>query len=440
MSALIDALKTALEKDPDNPELRFHLCEAFVKVGRWQDALDQCGWLLARKPDDLPTLKLAAEAARSVGDDTRADAYLRLYGALSGTEEPERESDPVPSTREPGPYATAPRPLEPDLSNQDSSTAQEPSHDPDEEEGIKLKAIDGGLAEPFWEEETETITLADVAGMEHVKKRLNLAFLAPMRNPEMTKLYGKSLRGGLLLYGPPGCGKTYIARATAGELRARFIHVGISDVLDMYIGESERNLHQIFENARRKAPCVLFFDEIDALGRKRSLMRESAARGIVNQLLAELDSANQPNHGVFVLAATNHPWDVDTALRRPGRFDRMLLVLPPDRDARLAIIQRQLENRPLEKFDFTWLVEKTEGFSGADIVHLCESMAEQAMEDSILSGEARPIRKSDGKKALKEVKATTRPWFETARNFALFANEGGLYDDLIDYLRAKKIM
>src|SRR5438477_10971954 len=126
--------------------------------------------------------------------------------------------------------------------------------------------------------------------MEYVKRRLDIAFLGPMRNPDLRKAYGKSLRGGLLLYGPPGCGKTYIARATAGELGARFLSVGLSDVLDMWLGNSERNLHEIFETARRNRPCVLFFDEIDALGRKRSLMREGGARTVVNQLLADMDS------------------------------------------------------------------------------------------------------------------------------------------------------
>ncbi len=106
--------------------------------------------------------------------------------------------------------------------------------------------------------------------MEEVKKRLNLTFLAPLKNPEIRRMYAKSLRGGMMLYGPPGCGKTFIARALAGELGATFFSVGLSDVLDMWLGESERKLHEIFEAARRKAPAVLFFDEIDALGQKRS--------------------------------------------------------------------------------------------------------------------------------------------------------------------------
>ena len=182
-------------------------------------------------------------------------------------------------------------------------------------------------AAPF-DVERSTVRLDDVGGMVEVKRRLEAAFLAPMRNPELRKLYGKKMHGGLLLYGPPGCGKTFIARAVAGELGAQFLGVSIHDVLEMWIGSSERNLHGLFDLARRSAPCVLFIDEVDAIGRRRSQL-QGAMRTVVNQLLAEMDGQGE-NDGVYVLGATNHPWDVDPALRRPGRFDRMLLVLPPD--------------------------------------------------------------------------------------------------------------
>jgi SpoVK/Ycf46/Vps4 family AAA+-type ATPase len=203
----------------------------------------------------------------------------------------------------------------------------------------------------------------------------------------------------------------------------------------MYIGQSERNLHEVFAQARRSAPCVLFLDEVDALGQKRSQLRNSAARGIVNQLLAEMDSVAANNEGLFVLGATNQPWDVDAALRRPGRFDRTVLVLPPDPPARAAILRYHLRARPVEKIEIAALVAATGGFSGADLAHLCETAAERALIDSARSGVVRMIGMPDFEAALREVRPSTGPWFSSARGVAMFANEGGAYDELIAYFR-----
>jgi SpoVK/Ycf46/Vps4 family AAA+-type ATPase len=276
--------------------------------------------------------------------------------------------------------------------------------------------------------------------MEQVKKRLEIAFLAPMRNPELSRMYHKSLKGGLLLYGPPGCGKTFIARAVAGELGAAFISVTLADVLDMYIGNSERNLSEVFATARRNSPCVLFFDEIDAIGQKRSQLRNNAARGVVNQFLTELDGVDAANEGVFVLAATNAPWDVDVALRRPGRLDRTLLVVPPDQAAREAILRHHLKDRPVSNIKLASVAKKTEGYSGADLAHVCESAAEIALMDSVGTGTMRLIGMADLEAAVAEVRPSVGAWLESARNVAMFANESGAYDDLAAYLRKRRML
>lgn len=192
------------------------------------------------------------------------------------------------------------------------------------------------------------------------------------------------------------------------EMGARFIEVGIPDVLDMYIGKSEKNLHELFQLARRSSPCVLFLDEVDALGQKRSQQRNSAARGVVNALLAEMDNVASDNEGLFVLGATNQPWDMDAALRRPGRFDRTVLVLPPDAAARSAILTYHLRNRPLANIELAKLVAATDRFSGADLAHLCETAAEKALIDSARSGEVRMIGMPDFEAALREVRPSTR--------------------------------
>ncbi len=418
-SSIIDAIATAVAGSPDNIPLRVHLATLLLQADQFSEALEHCTIVLARQPDTLEALDVAARSALALGDQSRSDAYRRLHTALTG-------SEGAPPTSPTQPIRPIPEEVGSSMINDDGELVP-----------VQADSVNDGT---FVDAETPSITLADVGGMEEVKRRLNLAFLAPLRNPAMMKMYGKSVRGGLLMYGPPGCGKTYIARATAGELGARFLSVGLSDVLDMWLGQSEKNIHEIFELARRHSPCVLFLDEIDALGRKRSLMRNSAGSNAVNQLLAEMDGVRDNNDGVFVLAATNHPWDVDVALRRPGRLDRMLLVLPPDRPARETIIQYHLRQRPVERVDAAWIAAQTEDFSGADLAYLCEAAVELAMEDSLSTGIARPIGQHDFKNALKEVRPSVRAWFETARNHAMFANDGGIYDDLLKYMRARRLV
>lgn len=299
---------------------------------------------------------------------------------------------------------------------------------------------DNPSAPTDWEVERAGVRLADVGGMTEVKNRLEASFLAPMRNPELRRLYGKSLRGGLLLYGPPGTGKTFIARAVAGEMGAGFLSVTISDILDPYIGNSEANLHNIFQQARRHAPCVLFLDELDAIGIKRSLARNSSMRSTVNQLLEELDGVSSDNDGVYLLAATNAPWDIDPALRRPGRLDRTLLVLPPDEPARAAILHTHLRERPVEGIDLQALARATEGLTGADLSHVCDSAAENALMDSVRTGRPRLMNMKDMYAALKEVRPSSGPWFETARAVVEYADVSGEYAELREWMKRHRML
>jgi SpoVK/Ycf46/Vps4 family AAA+-type ATPase len=264
---------------------------------------------------------------------------------------------------------------------------------------------------------------------------LERSFLGPLRNPELHRKFGKRIGGGLILYGPPGCGKTLFARALAGELGARLVAIGLDDVLDMWFGESERRLHELFEEARKDAPTVLFLDEVDALGQRRSQLKGAAGRTLVNQLLAELDGLQNRNEGVYVLAATNHPWDLDPALRRPGRFDRLVFVAPPDEPARAAILALKLRDRLCAPtLDLARLARATDGMSGADLDAIVERATEFAIEAS-QAGPERPIDDATLARALREVRPSTRAWFDLARNYVLYANVGGVYEDLHAYLR-----
>ena len=286
--------------------------------------------------------------------------------------------------------------------------------------------------------EKPKIRFEDVGGMKRVKEEISLKIIQPMKNPDLYKAFGKKIGGGILLYGPPGCGKTFIAKATAGEIAAKFINIGLHDILDMWVGNSEKNLHEIFELARKNAPCVLFFDEVDAIGASRSDLRQSAMRHVINQFLAELDGVESDNDGVLILAATNAPWSVDPAFRRPGRFDRIIFVEPPDNVAREEILRSILKDKPAESIDFKKVADQLNDFSGADIKALVDIAVEDKLRDSMASGSLQPIATKDLLKAAKSHRPTTLEWFGSARNYALYANESGLYDEILRYLKIKK--
>jgi SpoVK/Ycf46/Vps4 family AAA+-type ATPase len=231
-----------------------------------------------------------------------------------------------------------------------------------------------------------------------------------------------------------------LARALAGELSAGFVRVPVGSLYGYGAAQANHVLVELFALARRSAPCVMFFDELDALGQKRADLKFNPWRPLANALQEELDGVAEENAGVFFLGATNHPWDLDSAIRRPGRFDRMLLVLPPDAKAREVILRTNLEERPIAGIDLRALVKRTEGYSGADLVHLCKSGAENALVRSAETGEVSPITMNDLTVALGEMKPSTTSWFEEARNVVLFANEGGTYDDLRTYMTRRKLL
>jgi SpoVK/Ycf46/Vps4 family AAA+-type ATPase len=381
---LLAGLRAAVEAVPDNLALRLHVASLLLEAGRPAESLEHSSAVLALVPGQ-------PEAARLV----------------------ERATSALPDTPFPVP---APSP----------AAAAEPRH-----RGASMDQwVLGEVEEP-------RTTLADVGGMPAIKRWLATAFLSSLRDPKMRRLFGRSLRGGLLMYGPSGCGKTFLARALAGELEAGFLRIDLGHVVDMWLGYSRRSIHEIFETARASAPCLLYLDQLDAIGPRRAGRRHSIGRGVVDQLVAELYSASEEHEGVFVVAATEHPWDVDSLLRRPGRLDHRLLVLPPDREAREAIIRSVLAGRPLAgDLDLGALAARTGTYSAADLAQLCESAAAAALEASIVSNSSRPITLADFNRGLHEIRPSTPAWFELARDYARFAAEPGSYDDLVSYLRA----
>jgi len=429
-------VRRAVEQSPENAPLRRHLGDLLATAERYEEALSEYLAALAQEPSAELQIAVAecflqlgrfGEAAVVIEhvlerDATSVRARLLHCRLLLNEGDIERARDEYRRA-----VALDPAAIDPDLGDllaaPDTPAAEErPGHTDDE-------------AMPASEGERAGITFEDVGGMEEVKEQVRLKIVHPLMHPELYAAFGKQAGGGILLYGPPGCGKTHLARATAGEMGSDFIAVGIDDVLDMYLGEAEQKLHLWFEQARRSAPCVLFFDEIDALGARRGDMRGSAGRQVINQFLAELDGIKSDNEGVLVLGATNAPWHVDDAFRRPGRFDRVIFVPPPDRPARAEILRLHLRRRPQERLDVDEIAARTDDFSGADLQAVVDEAVEARLAESLRDGVPRPLRTKDLRAAARKRRPTTAEWFATARNYVLHANQGGSYDEIAAYLR-----
>lgn len=442
----IQQLREALKSAPDNLPLRKLLGNALMKHNRYEEAEAEYKAALRLSADDTDLKVGLADAFRA---QQKTGSGLVLIEELVETPTPPAkawlvyarlllQSQQAEAAKEAYENAVAINENLRDAYLESEINMQ--MKDKFEPERIKLKT--GGTQE---EEQDKNIdierpdtTFEDVGGMEQVKEEVRMKILHPLKHPEIYQAYGKKIGGGILLYGPPGCGKTHLARATAGEVGSNFLAVGISDILDMYIGQSERNLHAIFQKARSLKPCVLFFDEVDALGASRSDMRHSAGRNVINQFLAELDGVEYDNEGVLVLAATNAPWHLDSAFRRPGRFDRIIFVPPPDAAAREAILKLKLKGKPMSELNYSKLIKKTGEFSGADLEAVIDRAIEGKLEEAIRTGTPQPLQTRDLEQAIKLHRATTKEWFSTAKNYALFANEAGIYDEILDYLKIKK--
>jgi len=419
---LLASLARALEREPRNGELWLHYARLLEQAGRRDDGL-----AALRTAAELPDTRLAAlrelvprlrerhllaeallrcEAALAAGEDPALRAELRLIEAARAAAGEARPTDEAPApVREPALRETAPAASDADWAKQ----------------------FDWGDLH---------ITLKDVEGLDEVKRQIRLRILAPFRDPTVFDAFGRSSGGGLLLYGPPGCGKTFLARATAGELGARFVAVSIHDVLDKYWGESEKLVHNLFELARRSAPTVLFFDEFDTLGGVRGRGESQFWRSVVDSFLQEMDGVKARNRDILLLAATNVPWHVDAAFRRPGRFDRVLFVPPPDAAGRRALLERHLRAVPGgTALRLDEAVRRTELFSGADLRALAERASEAALEESLESGKVRPIAQADLERVLAVSRSTVVEWMATARNYARYANEGGQYDEMAEFLK-----
>ncbi|MEM3122077.1 MAG: CDC48 family AAA ATPase, partial [Candidatus Pacearchaeota archaeon] len=250
--------------------------------------------------------------------------------------------------------------------------------------------------------ETPNVGWDDIGGLDKIKQELKEAVEWPIQYPDSFKRIGIRPPRGILLYGPPGTGKTLLAKAVAKESQANFIQVKGPSLLSMWVGKSEEGVRKIFERARQVSPCVIFFDEIDALASKRGFdAGTKVTERVLNQLLAEMDGLEELND-ITVIAATNRPDMLDTALLRPGRFDRILLVPGPSKDGRLEILKIHTKKMPLANdVDLKKLSERTEGFVGADIENLVREAAMLALREDI---NTQLVSRSHFEEAMKKVR------------------------------------
>ena len=284
----VDALRRALELSPDNHELRLLLAAALDEAGEHAAAAAEYRSLAEQELLPRDRLIEAGRAALQAGDVVLATWFAdraREAGEIDGVADLQRDVDTS-------------------LGVEAVVRVAGPSADP----SAPAVELERGIP----------VTFDDIGGLDEIKKAINRTIILPYRRPELYERYGRRAGGGVLLFGPPGCGKTMLARATAGECGLPFSNVRIEEILDLFIGVSERNLHDVFVQARNAAPCVLFLDELDAIGFARRKHTGSAGRPLVDQLLQELDSIGSENEGILVLAATNAPWDVDEAAEAPG--------------------------------------------------------------------------------------------------------------------------
>ena len=277
------------------------------------------------------------------------------------------------------------------------------------------------------------IDFSSVIGLDTVKEELKRDIIYQIKHAELAKEFKVSMNGGMMLYGPPGCGKTLVVKAVAGETGANLIEVKIHDVLDMWVGNISKAVKKIFDTARKNTPCIVFIDEAEMLGSNRdSTDRQPWLREALGTLLTEIDGISSQNEGVLVIGATNAPWMVDPALKRHGRLGKFLFVPMPKKEERIKLFRLYLDGRPADNgIDFEKLAEMAGSCTASDIRTICDEAAKLAWIDSVDSGKKRGIAMKDIVASIGKERFNAREWYEMAKQH-ITSDDKDLYKDFIE--------
>jgi hypothetical protein len=429
--ALLRALRQSVGNDPDNVPARLHLAQVLLDADEPDDALDEATGVLLLEPANAGAFAIAADACEELGLLDRSVAYRRLIAALAALDGRPAAPGPAPASRARTRAAGAGAGAHADGWDVD----EDDDDDVDVELDLDREAAEDGDATDAvrhgWigEDTDPVVTFADAVGLDDVTRRLD-ALLVTVRHPDLAARVRRSSRGAVLLYGPSGCGKTLLTRAVAGELSRPRFAVELNELLDGTSAGAER-LHAVFESARAKAPCVLVLDDLDALSQE--------GHDVVVQLLVEVDSLSDDD-SVLVMATSSVPWDIDPVLRRPGRFDRAILVPPPNTPARVAMIEHHLVDWPVKRLDVEELARRLDGYSYADLWVITETAAERSLETAYSSETPWEVTGAAIERVAAETRPSARSWLELAHgSVADAAGAVTIYGDLLAYLRAHPV-
>ncbi len=433
-----EAFDRVLALDPGQYDAHLGIARVLIMQGDSSGAAVRAERVLQADPGNAPAHLLLSRVFLSEGDRNLAlDHFEKAVHSDAAVSDVALEQELGRSAGDVRKSMSAPNAPEPVFSDPFSSsgdTAPDPFDDPFVDD-----ATEDWRPETFFapgDPERGRVNFDAVGGMEELKEEIRLKIVYPLQHPELYKAYGRKAGGGILIFGPPGCGKTLMLRAVAGEVGCNYFAIGLHEIFDPYFGSSERNLHQVFETARANSPCVLVFDELDSLAVDRRNLRESQMRNLVNQFLFELDGLRSDNSRILVIGATNAPWQLDPAFRRPGRFDQTIFVPPPDFPARTQIIELLAKDKPISQLNLDDLAKATKGFTGADLKWVFDRAAELALSEAVHSGRPVPISMD----LLLQVANLHRPssgeWFEGIRPHVQESAQDSLYTDVRKFLNA----